>query len=163
MVNLWQVALSAGLLSALWAGMADLLSLVTWIGFLGASTYFAQSKSNFQGVLLSWCTNLSGVFWGYLVINGSGYFDIPLVGYLFTGIVTAGMCLQASIRKLSFIPGTFIGSCSTFAMQGDVASVIPALIIGAPLGYAMTCGTTLLISLTIKWKTHTETTKSTIK
>ena len=152
MENRWQIALSAGLLAAVWCGIADLLSLVTWVGFLGCSTYFAQSKSNFQGVILSWCTNLSGVFWAYLAINGSSYFDAPIVGYFFTGIVTAGMCLQASYSKLSFIPGAFIGCCSTFAMQGDVVNTIPALILGAPLGYAMTCCTTLFISITVKWQ-----------
>lgn len=62
MENRWQVAISAGLLAAVWCGIADAFHLVTWIGFLGCSTFFAQPKAGFQGVMMAWCTNLSGVF-----------------------------------------------------------------------------------------------------
>lgn len=152
MENRWQIAFSAGLLAAIWCGIADLLNLITWIGFLGCSTYFAQSKTAFQGVVMTWCTTLSGVFWAYLVINGSSYFSTPLMGYLFTGVATMIMCLQASHHKFSFIPGAFIGCCCTFAMDGSIANTLPALILGAPLGYAMTFLTAQLVNLTIKWQ-----------
>ncbi|BAJ02792.1 DUF1097 domain-containing protein [Shewanella violacea] len=151
MENRWQVAISAGLLAAVWAGIADTFSLVTWIGFLACSTYFAQPKSGFQGVLMSWATNLSGVFWAWIVIAGSGYLESPLVGYLLTGIVTGAMCLQASYHKLAFIPGAFIGCCITFAMSGDLANILPALILGALLGYSMTLLTGQLVSLPQRW------------
>ncbi|QFU22207.1 DUF1097 domain-containing protein [Shewanella eurypsychrophilus] len=152
MENRWQVAISAGLLAAIWAGVADTFSLVTWIGFLACSTFFAQTKSGFQGVALSWATNLSGVFWAWIVISGSGYFESVFVGYLLTGIVTSAMCLQASYHRLSFIPGAFIGCCITFAMAGDIANILPALLLGALLGYSMTLLTTQLVNLTNKWR-----------
>ncbi|QLE85956.1 DUF1097 domain-containing protein [Shewanella sp. Scap07] len=150
MEHRFQVALSAGLLAALWAGLADTFHLVTWIGFLACSTYFAQPKPGFQGVLLTWLTNLSGVFWAWLVISGTSYFGSAWVGYLLTGIVTSAMCLQASHNKLSFIPGAFIGCCITFAMAADIAAIVPALILGALLGYAMTLLTSQLVSLSQK-------------
>lgn len=150
MEHRFQVALSAGLLAALWAGLADTFHLVTWIGFLACSTYFAQPKPGFQGVLLTWFTNLSGVFWAWLVISGTSYFGSAWVGYLLTGIVTSAMCLQASHNKLSFIPGAFIGCCITFAMAADIAAIVPALILGALLGYAMTLLTSQLVSLSQK-------------
>ncbi|MPY21604.1 DUF1097 domain-containing protein [Shewanella psychropiezotolerans] len=152
MENRWQVAISAGLLAAVWAGVADSFSLVTWIGFLACSTYFAQPKPGFQGVLMSWATNLSGVFWAWIVISGSGYFESAFVGYLLTGIVTSGMCLQASYHKLAFIPGAFIGCCITFAMVGDISNILPALILGALLGYSMVLLTGQLVSLTQRWR-----------
>ena len=152
MENRWQIALSAGLLAAVWCGIADTFHLVTWIGFLGCSTYFAQPKAGLQGVVITWCSNLSGVFWAWLIISGSGYFDVALMGYIFTGIATAVMCLQACYHKLSFIPGTFIGCCTTFAIAGDIATVLPALIIGALLGYVMACFTSHLINITPKWQ-----------
>ena len=37
MAHRWQIAISAGLLAAVWAGLADVFHLVTWIGFLGCS------------------------------------------------------------------------------------------------------------------------------
>ncbi|WP_028865481.1 DUF1097 domain-containing protein [Psychromonas aquimarina] len=163
MENRWQIALSAGILAAVWCGIADLFHLVTWIGFLGCSTYFAQPNSNFKGVVVTWCTTLSGVLWAWLIINGSSYFDTPFMGYIFTGIATSAMCLQASHQKFSFIPGAFIGCCITFAVGGDVVIIIPALIIGALLGYSMTLFTGQLISITRKWQKMTEMSKITTK
>ncbi|MCG9696411.1 DUF1097 domain-containing protein [Shewanella sp. Isolate11] len=150
MEHRWQIALSAGLLAAIWAGVADTFHLVTWIGFLACSTFFAQSKVGFQGVLMTWFTNLSGVFWAWIVIAGGSYFDGPIVGYLLTGVVTTMMCLQASYQKLAFIPGAFIGCCITFALSGDIAAILPPMIIGALLGYGMTLLTGQMIAFTTK-------------
>ncbi|MDX2319238.1 MAG: DUF1097 domain-containing protein [Moritella sp.] len=146
MQDRYQVALSAGLLAALWCGIADTFHLVTWIGFLSCSTFFAQPKAGFKGVLMTWFTNLSGVFWAWLAISGSGWVDTPLLGYLLTGVVTSMMCLQASYSKLAFIPGAFIGCCITFAMGGDVTAIIPPLLLGGLLGYSMTLLTALFVS-----------------
>lgn len=150
MENRWQIAISAGLLAAVWAGVADALHLVTWIGFLSCSTFFAQTHSGIKGMLMAMTTNLSGVFWGWLIISGSSFFVSPVMGYTFTGIATAAMCLQASYQKLAFIPGAFIGCCITFAMGGDIVAILPPLLIGAVLGYSMSLLTGLLINLTQK-------------
>ena len=147
MENRWQVAISAGLLATIWCGVADAFELVTWIGFLGCSTFFAQPKAGFHGVMLAWCTNLSGVFWAWLIITGSGFFVSPVYGYIFTGIATSIMCLQASFQRLSFIPGAFIGCCITFAMAADLANILPPLIIGALLGYSMSLLTKQLVDI----------------
>ncbi|MFT5788603.1 MAG: hypothetical protein ACI8SJ_000707 [Shewanella sp.] len=153
MEHRWQIAISAGLLAAVWAGFADVFQLVTWIGFLGCSTFFAQTKTGVKGMLMAMTTNVSGVFWGWLIISGSSFFVSPLMGYTFTGIATAAMCLQASYQKLAFIPGAFIGCCITFAMAGDVAAILPPLLLGAMLGYSMSLLTTQLITLTQKIQT----------
>lgn len=153
MEHRWQIAISAGLLAAVWAGFADAFQLVTWIGFLGCSTFFAQTESGAKGMLMAMTTNLSGVFWGWLIISASSFFVSPLLGYAFTGIATAAMCLQASYQKLAFIPGAFIGCCITFAMGGDIAAILPPLILGAMLGYSMSLFTAQLISLTQKLQT----------
>ncbi|GIU08580.1 MULTISPECIES: DUF1097 domain-containing protein [unclassified Shewanella] len=150
MENRWQIAISAGLLAAVWAGVADALHLVTWIGFLSCSTFFAQTHSGIKGMLMAMTTNLSGVFWGWLIISGSSFFVSPVMGYTFTGIATAAMCLQASYQKLAFIPGAFIGCCITFAMGGDIVAILPPLLIGAVLGYSMSLLTGQLINLTQK-------------
>ena len=153
MEHRWQIAISAGLLAAVWTGFADVFQLVTWIGFLGCSTFFAQTESGPKGMLMAMTTNLSGVFWGWLIISGSSFFVSPLFGYAFTGIATAAMCLQASYQKLAFIPGAFIGCCITFAMGGDIAAILPPLLLGAVLGYSMSLFTAQLISLTQKLQT----------
>ncbi|MCC4834921.1 DUF1097 domain-containing protein [Shewanella sp. 10N.7] len=150
MEHRWQIAISAGLLAALWAGVADVFQLVTWIGFLSCSTFFAQTETGIKGMFMAMSTNLSGVFWGWLIISGSSFFISPIIGYAFTGIATAAMCLQASYKKLAFIPGAFIGCCITFAMSADLAAILPPLLIGAMLGYSMSLLTAQLISITPK-------------
>ena len=140
----WHAAISAGLLATVWCGVADTLDLTTWIGFLGCSTFFAQGRRGFSGLLQAWCTNTSGVFWAWLIISGSSFFVSPVFGWIFTGIATSAMCLQASFSKLNFIPGAFIGCCITFAMAADIATIMPPLLIGAVFGYAMSRLTDLM-------------------
>ena len=150
MAHRWQIAISAGLLASVWAGLADVLHLVTWVGFLGCSTFFAQTNTGVKGMLMAMTTNLSGVFWGWLIIAGSSTLGSPIISYALTGIVTAFMCLQASNKNFAFIPGTFIGCCITFALNADLAAIIPPLMIGAVLGYSMRLLTSLLIYFTDK-------------
>ncbi|MCL1066460.1 DUF1097 domain-containing protein [Shewanella olleyana] len=150
MEHRWQIAISAGLLAALWAGVADVFQLVTWVGFLSCSTFFAQTETGVKGMFMAMSTNLSGVFWGWLIISGSGFFVSPMVGYAITGIATAAMCLQASYQKLAFIPGAFIGCCITFALGADLVAILPPLLIGATLGYSMSVLTAQLITITPK-------------
>lgn len=150
MENRWAVALSAGVLAVVWAGVADIFNWITWLGFMGCSTFFAQPLTGLKGMFMAWATNLSGVFWGWLIIAGSSFFVSPMVGYAMTGLVTAAMCLQASYYRLAFIPGTFIGCCVCFALAGDLATIIPPLLIGGALGLSMSILTGQLISLNSK-------------
>lgn len=136
---LWAIALTTGLLSGIWGWMSFSLGLLTWAGFLGCTSYFAISSSidGIKGLLISLSTNLSGVFWGMMIILLSSLGDQAILGYLATGIVATLMCVQSSRAWLSYIPGTFIGCCATFAATGDWMAVIPALILGAIFGYLM--------------------------
>lgn len=150
MENRWAVALSAGLLAVVWAGVADVFNLVTWLGFMGCSTFFAQSLSGLKGMFMAWATNVSGVLWGWLIISVSGFFVSPIIGYAMTGLVTAAMCLQASYSRLAFIPGTFIGCCVCFALAGNLSVIIPPLVIGGVLGLCMSILTAQLVDLSSK-------------
>ncbi|MGZ9898811.1 DUF1097 domain-containing protein [Shewanella gaetbuli] len=154
MEHRWQIAFSAGLLAAIWAGVADVYNLVTWVGFLGCSTFFAQTQAGFKGMIMAMSTNMSGVFWGWLIIAGSGFFGSAIVSYALTGIITAVMCLQASYKGLAFIPGTFIGCCITFALNADIGTIIPPLLLGAGLGYTMSLLTGQLIAISQKWQSN---------
>lgn len=86
---------------------------------------------------ISMATNLSGVAWAMLIIHSSTWIGIELFGYIATGIVSFLMCVQAKREWLSFIPGTFIGCCATFAAAGNWQLVIPSLLVGVVFGYAM--------------------------
>ncbi len=84
------------------------------------------------------CTLLSGVVWAMVIIYGSALAPhLEILGYVITGIVAFLMCIQAKQLLLSFVPGTFIGACATFAGQGDWKLVLPSLALGLIFGYAM--------------------------
>lgn len=73
-----------------------------------------------------------------VIIHGSALAPhLEIVSYVLTGIVAFLMCIQAKQLLLSFVPGTFIGACATFAGQGDWRLVLPSLALGLIFGYAM--------------------------
>ncbi|WP_064608768.1 DUF1097 domain-containing protein [Photobacterium sp. J15] len=131
------IAITTGILSGVWGWVAVSLGLLSWAGFLGCTTYFASPKDGMKGLGLSIATNMSGVFWAMVIIHLSTMVGIEIIGYVITAIVAFFMCVQAKKTWLEFIPGTFIGSCATFAAAGDWQLVIPSLILGAVFGYCM--------------------------
>ncbi len=138
MNTLIAIAITTGILSGIWGWVAVSLGLLGWAGFLGCTAYFACPQGGLKGLLISTCTVLSGVAWAEVIIHGTAlapHFDI--FGYMMTGVVAFLMCLQAKNLLLSFVPGTFIGACATFAGAGDWQLVLPSLAVGLLFGYAM--------------------------
>lgn len=131
------IALTTGILSGVWAWVAVSLGLLSWGGFLGCTAYFACPKDGIKGLGLSLLTMLSGVFWAMVIIWLSSLVSLEIVGYFVTAIVAFFMCIQAKKSWLAYIPGTFIGSCATFAAAGDWKLVVPSLVVGTIFGYAM--------------------------
>lgn len=131
------IALTTGILSGIWGWVAVSLGLLSWGGFLGCTTYFALQRDGLKGVGLSIATNISGVFWAMVIIKLSSIINMEIVGYIITALVAFMMCAQAKKRWLSFIPGTFIGSCATFAANGNWQLVISSLVVGVIFGYLM--------------------------
>ncbi|MEF2482880.1 DUF1097 domain-containing protein [Vibrio mimicus] len=137
MSTLFAIALTTGILSGVWGGVAVSLGLLSWAGFLGCTSYFASPKDGLKGLGQSLLTNLSGVFWAMVIIHASQWVGLEIVGYVVTSIVAFMMCIQAKKSWLAYIPGTFIGSCATFAANGDWQLVVPSLILGGLFGYLM--------------------------
>lgn len=131
------IAITTGILSGIWGWVAVSLGLLSWAGFLGCTTYFAAPKDGLKGLGLSVATNMSGVFWAMVIIHLSTMAGFEIMGYVITAVVAFLMCVQAKKDWLGFIPGTFIGSCATFAAGGDWQLVVPSLILGAVFGYCM--------------------------
>lgn len=137
MSTLFAISLTTGILSGIWGWVAVSLGLLSWAGFLGCTSYFASPKDGLRGLGESLLTNLSGVFWAMVIIEASDYVGIEILGYVITAVVAFFMCIQASKQWLAYIPGTFIGSCATFAASGDWKLVIPSLFLGGLFGYLM--------------------------
>ncbi|MDE1263822.1 DUF1097 domain-containing protein [Vibrio aestuarianus] len=137
MSTLFAISLTTGILSGVWGWIAVSLGLLSWAGFLGCTSYFASPTDGVKGLAVSLITNISGVFWAMVIIHASSSVSLDIWGYVITAVVAFLMCIQASKTWLSYIPGTFIGSCATFAANGDWQLVVPSLILGGVFGYAM--------------------------
>lgn len=115
MTYLISVGVTVGILAGLWCFAADNFGLISFAGFLGWATYFAAG-GGVKGVRLGLCSNLIGVIWGILTLKLCGLFpNVPY--YFFTIIFAAIMCWQAHAEFLSFIPGTFIGNATFYAIN----------------------------------------------
>lgn len=120
---LFAIAITTGILSGIWGWVAVALGLLSWAGFLGCTAYFACPQGGLKGLLISTCTVMSGVVWALVIIYGSALAPhLEILGYMMTGGVAFLMCIQARQLLLSFVPGTFIGACATFAGDGKLAA-----------------------------------------
>lgn len=151
--TLLSLALTTGILSGLWGWTADSLGLISWMGFLGCTAYFACPQGGFKGLFISLFTLCSGVAWALIIIHGSAVVQhLDIINYVLTAIVAFMMCLQARHTLLSFVPGTFIGACATFANQGEWPIVIASLLPGLLFGFAMKNSGLWLASRSVKNK-----------
>ena len=130
------IALTTGLLSALWGWLATTLGLIAWVGFLGCTSYFASDGSR-RALPMTLLCNTSGMLWALLLIDGSQWWGMGTLSYVMTGVVATLMCVQGRNRWLSYIPGTFAGCCATFGAAGEWRLILPSLLIGALFGWAM--------------------------
>lgn len=130
------IALTTGILSALWGWLAVVLGLISWVGFLGCTSYFA-SQGGLRSLGQTLLCNASGMVWGLLLIHGESWWGAGMAGYLMTGVVATLMCMQAKQHWLSYIPGTFAGCCAAFGAAGEWRLILPSLVIGALFGYLM--------------------------
>ncbi|MDM5122553.1 DUF1097 domain-containing protein [Aeromonas rivipollensis] len=130
------IAITTGILSAVWGGLAAALGLISWVGFLGCTSYFASS-GGYKALLQTLLCNATGMLWALLLIHGEGWWGAGMAGYLMTGVVATLMCVQAKQQWLGYIPGTFAGCCATFGAAGEWRLILPSLVIGALFGYLM--------------------------
>jgi len=149
MKNLVALSLTTAILCGIWIELSPSLGLLGWAGFAGCTAFFAAG-GKFKGFKSAIITNLSGVFWAMIIIQMSNNLEFAHAGAISTAVITFMMCIQAKIKLFEFIPGTFIGSFSTFASGGDWKAVIPALILGAILGYLCESSGTWLFNVTNK-------------
>lgn len=149
MEYLLALSLTTGVLCGFWMEVSSLFNLLAWAGFAGCTTFFAAGgkKAGFKSAIL---TNLSGVFWAVVIIQLTMHLEIPHATAIYTAVITFIMCIQSKFSLLKFIPGTFVGSFSTFAAGGDWKAVVPALICGAILGWACESSGTWLYKITNK-------------
>jgi|APHig6443718053_1056840.scaffolds.fasta_scaffold44152_3 hypothetical protein len=156
MTFLVAVGLSVGLLAGLWAGVSTqyaALGLVTFVGFLSWASFYADG-GKVKGLKDSLILNFSGVIWAWLIVWLFTALT-PTLGVIpalsvSVALGAAGMCWQAHISFLGFIPGAFIGCSAYFATGFDFKGTVISLIAGAVLGYLSEQGALALQKATKK-------------
>jgi hypothetical protein len=134
------LAVSIGILIAGWTYVAlGPAALPVWAGIVAWGSFFAAGGKT-AGLTKTIASNLSGVFWAFLALEGARRFGggLPVLSLL-VGVAALFMVLQAKLPALSFIPGAFLGAATAVSVvvgaNGSWTKTIIALIAGAVLGY----------------------------
>ena len=111
--------------------------LVVWIGFAAWATFYAAG-GRLPGLSKALGSNVSGLLWGFALLwaatrvaEGSA-----VVLGVFVALAAFGMCVQAAVPVLAFIPGAFVGAAAFFGNGGVFWATLVTLVAGALLAYA---------------------------
>lgn len=138
------LAISIGVLIAGWTYVAlGVAALPVWAGIIAWGCFFAAGGKT-TGLTKTIASNLSGVVWAFLALEGSRRFGggVPVLSIL-VGVAAFFMVLQSKIPTLSFIPGAFLGAATAVSVVVGAGTTFPhpwvktivALVAGAVLGY----------------------------
>jgi uncharacterized protein DUF1097 len=138
------LAISIGILIAGWTYVAlGVAALPVWAGIVAWGCFFAAGGKT-TGLTKTIASNLSGVVWAFLALEGARRFGggLPVLSAM-VGLAAFFMVLQAKLPALSFIPGAFLGAATAVSVVVGAGTAFPhpwvktivALVVGAVLGY----------------------------
>ena len=137
------LALSIGILIALWVKVGTMASLLVPAGIVAWACFFAAGGKT-AGLQKTIASTLSGVVWVWLAHILIGAMNMGSFAWIIIGVVGFFLVLQSKVPILSFIPGAFCGAAVTaWAAPADPRGylmVAVALIAGAVLGYISEMG-----------------------
>ena len=122
-------AFATALLCTVWMILAPMAGIPGWSGFAGCTAYFAAPGKGSKSLPATFACVASGIAYALLSLN---------LGALVGGqafATTFLMCFAGGSKPLSFVPGAFMGSFSTFAAGGDMYAV-GGILLGVLLGLA---------------------------
>lgn len=128
------IGISAGILAGLLTEIGGAAGVITWVGFIAMLSYYATSCGT-EGLIRSTATNLSGVFWGWVIVFVGKAIPFKYGLGIAVVIIVIVMCMQSYFSFLNFIPGSFAGCSCLFGTNFDTKGVIIALILGNILAY----------------------------
>lgn len=146
-------AISMAIVAWGWANVSAIIGASTWAGFMGTTTYFASGERFFKGWKKAIIANVVGVMWAIVCVEGIKVLHLPNVVAIMTGVISFGIVAQAKWKPLSYVPGVYIGTSTTFgllALNGTYLSAIIVLIMGSFLGFLTDAGAALIVKLTTK-------------
>ena len=137
------LALSIGILIALWVKVGTMASLRVPAGIVAWACFFAAGGRTL-GLQKTIAATLSGVVWVGLAMALIWTTHMGSWSWIIIGVVAFMLVLQSRVQILSFIPGAFCGAAVTaWAAPSDPKGylmVAVALVAGAVLGYISEMG-----------------------
>jgi len=145
MKRLIALGISIGVLAGLFTWVALTVThiggwqapLVVWVGF-GAWACFYAAGGRTGGLVKALGSNAIGLVWGWLIFWAAGHVLAGSAAVLgvFVAIASFGMCVQAAVPPLAFIPGAFVGAAAFFGNGAMFWATLVSLVVGALLAYA---------------------------
>ncbi|MET9920959.1 DUF1097 domain-containing protein [Streptomyces sp. NPDC006435] len=131
------------------------MGLSAWAGFVGCTAYFACGRRLLPGAALTLSTTFASSLCAWLMIRGAVLLGSADAAYALTvGVFVTCIVLLGRFRWTSFVPGTFVGCYSLFAIQdNDWALLLASLAAGTLLGVLCDWGGSTLFA---RWKPAAE-------
>jgi hypothetical protein len=140
---LMALALSIGVLIAVWVKVGTMASLAVPAGIVAWALFYAAGGKT-QGLQKVIASTLSGVVWVWLAMTLIGAMNMGSLTWIIIGVVAFLLVIQSKLPALSFIPGAFCGAAVTAwtapADPRGYVMVAVALVAGAVLGYVSEMG-----------------------
>ncbi len=140
---LMALAVSIGVLIAVWVKVGAMASLAVPAGIVAWALFYAAGGKT-QGLQKVIASTLSGVVWVWLAMTLIGAMNMGSLTWIIIGVVGFVLVMQSKFPALSFIPGAFCGAAVTaWAAPADpkgYVMVAVALVAGAVLGYLSEMG-----------------------
>jgi len=140
---LMALAISIGVLIAVWVKVGTMASLAVPAGIVAWGLFYAAGGKT-QGLQKVIASTLSGVVWVWLAMTLIGAMNMGSMTWIIIGVVAFLLVIQSKLPALSFIPGAFCGAAVTaWTAPSDprgYVMVAVALVAGAVLGYLSEMG-----------------------
>jgi Protein of unknown function (DUF1097) len=140
---LMAMAVSIGVLIAVWVKLGAMASLAVPAGIVAWALFYAAG-GKMQGLQKVVASTLSGVVWVWIAMTLIGALNMGSLTWIIIGVVGFILVIQSKLPALSFIPGAFCGAAVTaWAAPADPKGYIMiavALVAGAVLGYLSEMG-----------------------
>lgn len=145
MKRLIALGISIGVLAGLFTWVAASVTrigswqapLVVWVGFAAWAVFYAAGGRT-AGLVKTLASTVSGAVWGWLIVWAAGQVlagSAAILG-LFVALAAFGMCVQAAVPPLAFIPGAFIGAAAFFGNGAVFWATVASLVLGSLLAFA---------------------------
>ena len=145
MKRLIALGISIGVLAGLWTVFALTVTsiggwtapFVVWIGFAAWACFYAAG-GRVTGLTKAVGSTVSGLVWGWALLWAATQVKAgsAVVLGVFVAVAAFGMCVQAVLAPLAFIPGAFVGATAYFGNGGVFWATLVSLLAGALLAYA---------------------------